>query len=465
MSAIPSTATEIAAAVRSGQVSALEIVEATLARVGRIDADINAFTCVTEERARAEARAVDARVRGRSDVPPLAGVPYAVKNLFDVAGLPTLAGSRINEARAPASCDATLVGRFRDAGAILIGALNMDAYAYGFTTENTAYGASHNPHDLARSAGGSSGGSAAAVAAGLVPLTLGSDTNGSIRVPASFCGIFGLKPTFGRLPRAGSAAFAASLDHLGPFARNVTDLATAYDVLQGPDAADPACAQRPAEPTSAGLEAGIAGLRVARLAGYFDRFATARAREASRIAAQALGASDEIEIPDMDAARAAAFVITAAEGGALQLETLRHHYAEFEPHSRDRFLAGAMTPAAWYVRAQRMRSWFRERLREVLGRFDLLIAPATPDVAPPLGSDWLELDGQRLPLRPNIGLLAQPLSFVGLPIVAAPIASTAALPIAVQLVGAPWREDICLRAAAALERAGVARSAMAPQSR
>jgi 1-carboxybiuret hydrolase len=465
MSAMPGTAREIAAAVRSGQLSAVEIVEAALARIQRNDGDINSFTHVTAERARAEARAIDARARSHSPVPPLAGVPYAVKNLFDVAGLPTLAGSRINEAHAPAATDATLVTRLREAGAMLLGTLNMDAYAYGFTTENTAYGSCHNPHDPARSAGGSSGGSAAAVAAGFVPLSLGSDTNGSIRVPASFCGVFGLKPTFGRLPRTGSAAFAASLDHLGPFATTVADLATCYDAMQGPDSADPACAQRPVEPTLAGLDDGASGPRTARLTGYFDRFATDRAAAASHAAALALGATEEIEIPDMDAARAAAFVITAAEGGARQLETLRHHYEVFEPHSRDRFLAGALTPAAWYVRAQRVRSWFRERLREVFARFDLLIAPATPDVAPLLGSDWLELDGQRLPMRPSIGLLTQPLSFVGLPIVAAPIVGHSPLPIAVQLIAAPWREDICLRAAAALERAGIARCVMAPGSR
>jgi len=153
-------------------------------------------------------------------LPPLAGVPYAVKNLFDVQGLTTLAGSRINRDRPPAKQDAVLVARMRAAGAVLLGALNMDEYAYGFTTENTHYGPTRNPHDPSRTAGGSSGGSAAAVAAGLVPIALGSDTNGSIRVPSSLCGIFGLKPTYGRLSRSGTYPFVASLDHLGPFARS-----------------------------------------------------------------------------------------------------------------------------------------------------------------------------------------------------------------------------------------------------
>jgi amidase/aspartyl-tRNA(Asn)/glutamyl-tRNA(Gln) amidotransferase subunit A len=292
----------------------------------------------------------------------------------------------------------------------------------------------------------------------MVPLALASDTNGSIRVPASFCGVFGLKPTLGRLPRTGSALFAASLDHLGPLAANVADLATAYDLLQGPDPHDGACAQRVIEPTLAALDDGLQGLRVGRLAGYFDRHATAEAQNASVRVATALGALGDVDLPDVEVARAAAFVLTAAEGGALHLETLRDRYADFEPLSRDRFLAGALTPAAWYLKAQRVRAWFRNRMREVFAKYDLLIAPATPCSATPAGAEWLDLGGERWPLRPSLGLLTQPISFVGLPVVAAPVTGAGSLPIGVQLIAAPWREDVCLRAAAALERAGVARA-------
>ena len=198
-------------------------------------------------------------------------MPFAVKNLFDVAGLPTLAGSKINRGRPPAERDSPLITRLEAAGAVLVGTLNMGEYAYDFTGENIHYGASCNPHATAHMAGGSSGGSGASVAGGLVPLSLGSDTNGSIRVPSSFCGLFGLKPTYGRLSRAGSFPFVASLDHLGPLARSTLDLALAYDAMQGYDPADPVCVDRAAEPVVPGLEHGINGLRVAVAGGYFKR--------------------------------------------------------------------------------------------------------------------------------------------------------------------------------------------------
>src|SRR5262249_19390849 len=205
-----------------------------LARVAAHNVTVNAFTAVTAERARTQARGIDAAHAAGRPLGALAGVPFAVKNLFDVRGMPTLAGSKINRDRPPGGRDATLIERLEAADAVLIGALNMGEYAYDFTGENVHDGPSRNPHDPSRMTGGSSGGSGAAVAAGLVPIALGSDTNGSIRVPASFCGIFGLKPTFGRLSRAGSFPFVSSLDHLGPLARCTTDLALAYDAMTGP---------------------------------------------------------------------------------------------------------------------------------------------------------------------------------------------------------------------------------------
>ncbi|MFZ4576305.1 MAG: amidase family protein, partial [Phycisphaerales bacterium] len=207
------TAVAIAQGIRTGEVSAAEVVEACLARIAGLDGHFNCFTSVVEERARREAAVVDEARRAGRPLGPLAGVPFAVKNLFDIRGVPTLAGTATRGRTDPAADDAELVRRLGRAGAVLVGALNMDAYAYGFTTENTAYGATRNPHDPDRIAGGSSGGSAAAVAAGFVPLALGSDTNGSIRVPASLCGVYGLKPTFGRLPRTGTYPFVANLDH------------------------------------------------------------------------------------------------------------------------------------------------------------------------------------------------------------------------------------------------------------
>ena len=233
----PDDAYAIARQVRTGAVTASAVAEQALARIEAGDAAINSFTSVLPERARADARRVDALVAAGRDPGPLAGVPYAVKNLFDVAGEVTVAGSRISAGDQPASEDASAIASLRDTGAVLVGALNMDEYAYGFTTENTHYAPCHNPHDLTRVAGGSSGGSGAAVAAGFVALALGSDTNGSVRVPAALCGVFGLKPTYGRLSRRGMYPFCGSLDHVGVLARSVRDLALLFDVLQGYDPA------------------------------------------------------------------------------------------------------------------------------------------------------------------------------------------------------------------------------------
>ncbi|TKW76478.1 MAG: AtzE family amidohydrolase, partial [Bradyrhizobium icense] len=254
------SAADIARAVAARTLSAVEVTEAALARIGKHDKVLNAFTDVTAERARAKAREIDAAIAAGKTVGPLAGVPFAVKNLFDVKGLSTRAGSKINRDLSPATRDATLIERMEAAGAVLTGALNMGEYAYDFTGENIHDGSSRNPHDPTRMSGGSSGGSGSAVGGRLVPVALGSDTNGSIRVPSSFCGIFGLKPTYGRLSRAHTYPFVASLDHLGPFARSVKDLALAYDAMQGPDAGDAACTTRPVEPVTELLSQGIGGL-------------------------------------------------------------------------------------------------------------------------------------------------------------------------------------------------------------
>lgn len=463
-------ATAMAQAVRSREVSAGALVEASLTRIAATNSSVNAFTEVTAARARQRAALLDQQLE--AGVPglvaqPLLGVPFAVKNLFDIEGLPTLAGSAIERERAPARADALLVRRLEAAGAVLVGALNMDEYAYGFTTENSHAGPARNPHDLTCIAGGSSGGSGAAVAAGQVPLTLGSDTNGSIRVPASLCGVFGLKPTFGRLPRTGSYPFISGLDHLGPFARSVRDLALSYDLMQGPEAAgpstlrDPGCAQRTAEPVLPSLVQGMGGLRVGVLGGYFQDHVQPQARAAVQRVAQALGARETVSLPMVEAGRAAAFLITNAEGGALHLDDLRRRAGDFEPLSRDRFLAGSLLPAAWVDRAQRVRRLYAQAVAGLFEHFDVLLAAATPCAATTIGTEWLELNGKRLPLRPSMGLLTQPFSCIGLPVCAVPVWPDEGLPVGVQLVTAPWREDHALRVAAILEAAGIARAPLA----
>ncbi|MDI3563749.1 AtzE family amidohydrolase [Bradyrhizobium sp. Arg816] len=448
------TAADIAKAVAGGKMSALDATEAALARIKQHDGVLNSFTDVTAERARAKARAVDADIAAGKEIGPLAGVPFAVKNLFDVAGLPTRAGSKINRDLAPAKRDATLIERMEAAGAVLVGALNMGEYAYDFTGENVHDGPSRNPHDTTRMTGGSSGGSGSAVGGALVPIALGSDTNGSIRVPSSFCGIFGLKPTYGRLSRARSFPFVASLDHLGPFARSATDLALAYDVMQGGDADDAACTTRGLEPTLPLLANPVSDLRIAIAGGHFQKNLFPEAVEAVSRVAKALGATKIVDVPEASRARAAAYVITTTEGASLHLDRLRKRPNDFDPAVRDRLIAGAMVPAPLVDRAQKFRRWYRVQLAEIFKSVDVLIAPATPCTAPKLGQVNFTLDGVELPVRANIGIHTQPISFIGLPVVAVPV-PLEPLPIGVQIIAAPWREDIALRVAYALEKMGV----------
>ena len=446
------SAAATAARVRAGAVTAEEVAAATLERIAARDPEINAFTATVADRAMRAARRVDERIFDGDDPGPLAGVPFAAKNLFDVAGVTTLAGSRIERQRPPAERDAFAVAALEAAGAVCVGCLNMDEYAYGFTTENSHFGDTRNPHDLSRSAGGSSGGSGAAVAAGLAALSLGTDTNGSIRVPASLCGVFGLKPTFGRLSRAGVFPFVPSLDHVGPFARTVGDLALAYDAMQG----------REAEPVTP-LPHDFAGLRVARLGGYFAQGGMACVQAAADRVAASLGASDTVEFADAAAARSAAFIITAAEGAQTHLANLRARPDAFGAPVRDRLLAGALIPAQWVLRAHRVRAHLRARMAALLGDWDILVAPATPSPAMPLGQETFAPDGVAMPLRASFGIYTQPISFLGLPVLAVPVQNAdGALPVGVQLIAAPWREAALFRAAAHLERTGVCAAPIAP---
>ena len=446
------TATEIARAIAGGKVKAAAVIDATLKRIAASEPTINAFTDVVAERAIKRAAEIDAgKHRG-----PLMGVPFAVKNLFDIAGLPTRAGSKINVDGPRAARDGALVRKLEDAGAILVGGLNMGEYAYDFTGENSHYGPSRNPRDTTRMSGGSSGGSGAAVAAGEVPLSLGSDTNGSIRVPSSLCGLFGLKATYGRLSRAGSFPFVDAFDHLGPIARSTEDLALSFDAMQGWDPDDPVCTDRPAEPTLPRLLEGIDGLRIAIAGDYFARGGEPEAFEAVATVAKALGATRTVVLPEAAAARAAAYVITAIEGGQVHLPRLRTRPQDFDPDTRERFMAGLLLPGAWYVKAQRFRRRYRANVLKVFEEADIVLAPATPCTAPKLGQVMMKLGGVDLPVRANLGLFTQPISFIGLPVVVAPLQRPGGLPIGVQIIAKPFNEQAALRVAAFLEKQGVA---------
>jgi aspartyl-tRNA(Asn)/glutamyl-tRNA(Gln) amidotransferase subunit A len=468
----------IAAAVRSGARSAVSVAEEALARIAALDGDIGAVTRVLRARALEEARAVDAVVAGGGDPGPLAGVPYAVKDLFDVAGYPTTAGAAMRADAAPASADAEAIVRMCAAGAVLVACTNMDEFAYGFATINAAYGTTRNPHDLMRLAGGSSGGSAAMVASGMVPLALGSDTNGSVRVPAALCGVYGLKPTHGGLPMDGVFPFVDSFDDVGPFAGSVADLAVVWEVLASPvrhpgTLRDPAPSRHPSEgwdlvrqggaplPGDPSLrwDDGLRGRdglvgRVAILGGWFLRNLSGDMRAALDALAAQLGGLETVELPDVPRARSAAYVMTAAEGGARHLPELRARAMDFDPQTRDRLIAGAMVPTAQYLAAQAFRRVFRDAAERLFERFDVLITPCVGEVAPRIDDPVVTVDGARVPARAHLGLLTQPLSFIGLPVIAAPLRRDG-LPLGVQLVGRPGGEAKLFALAAKLEAEGL----------
>ncbi|SEK96558.1 aspartyl-tRNA(Asn)/glutamyl-tRNA(Gln) amidotransferase subunit A [Pseudoxanthomonas sp. GM95] len=370
---------------------------------------------------------------------PLAGVPFAVKDLFDVRGLTTTAGAAMRVDAPVATRDAVVVQRLKQAGAVLVGTTNMDEFAYGFATVNAHFGTTRNPHDVQRLAGGSSGGSAAAVAAGLVPFALGSDTNGSIRVPAALCGIYGLRSTHGQVPLDGVFPFVDALDVAGPFARSLDVLQAVHEVM--------------ADATLGQVDVG--GLRIARLGGWFDANLDPDLRAGLDAIGAALDAGPTLELPQAKHSRMAAFVMTAIEGAYLHRDALRTQPDAFDPAVRDRLLAGMLQPAQVLLEVQRFAAWFREAMAKLWEQVDVLIAPAVPCVAPRIDQATIEIDGQPVSARANLGIFTQPLGLAGCPVLAAPLWRPGQLPLGVQLIAAPGREDRLFAVARALEERGL----------
>ena len=442
------SAAVVAAAVQSGEVSATAVLEATLARIAALDPVVNAFTAVAADRARTRAAALDNAHRAGVQPGPLAGVPFGVKAMIDVAGLTTSAGSALHAGDAPAARDAAVVRRLEAAGAVCVGALNMDEFGMGGTTENARFGATRNPHDLSRTAGGSSGGSAAAVAGGILPVTLGGDGLGSIRLPASLCGIYGLRPTLGTVPAGGLLGEGGTISTVGPLARSARDIALCLDALCGGEQA--------ARHTADTLEAGTDGLRLARAGGYFAEGLDADAASAGELAAAALRIAACVDFPEPARARAAAMLVHTSESAVGKLDALRMNLEAFDPLTRERFLAHALLPAQWYLHAQRFRRWHAAEVLRLLRQVDVLLLPATPCAAPPLGSRTIRIGGRDLPTGPTLGWYAQPLAGTGCPALTVPILRAGKLPLGVQLFAAPHREDLLLRVARRLEQLGVA---------
>lgn len=432
------SALALAAEIRAGRVSTVSLVQTVLADIAARDGAIHACARTFDERALRDALRIDRLVRDGRDPGPLAGVPFLVKWNVDVAGYTTVAGSPARAALPPAVADATMVARLCAAGAVPIGATHMDELACGATGVNPHYGAVRLPADPARMTGGSSSGSAAAVAAGYVPLALGSDTNGSIRAPAALCGVWGFRPSDGRLSAVGCLPYAESLDTVGGFANDIDDLAALYDTLRDAHAAPSQPARDPAAP-----------LRVAVLTGDFERHADADAQRAVRRAAACLDAGEAVPVDSDEVARVREAAVTISN-----VELARNHRglldapaAHVSERLRSRIATGLATSGAAHREALACRAAWRARVEALFARYDVLLAAATPYAAPRFTDATVDVNGVALEPAKTLGLLTQPISFAGLPVVSAPCFVPGELPVGVQLIGAPQRDAVCFDAA------------------
>jgi aspartyl-tRNA(Asn)/glutamyl-tRNA(Gln) amidotransferase subunit A len=450
--------TELARMIATKAVSPVEVVRAHLDRIAALDGSLRAYITVCGDAALETAKAAEGRLMAGGALGPLHGVPYALKDLYDTAGVRTTGGSRIFADRVPTS-DATVVRRLAEAGAILLGKLNMVEFAYGPEGLNPHYGHARNPWDAVahRMAGGSSSGSGVAVATGLAPGALGSDTGGSIRIPASLCGITGLKPTYGRVSRAGVLPLAWSMDHVGPMTRTVADSALMLGALAGYDPADASTSVLPVPDYLAALTGKIHGLRVGVLGPYFLAGATPAVRAAVEAAAQTLAAAgaivDEVKLERVSLAAAGSLAVVAAEALAYHAELLRTRAAEYDPEVARRLRLSAFVGGVHYVRAQQVRALVREEVDAALAHRDVLLAPATPIVAPTLDERQVALGDGPSDVRAALLRFTRPFNFSGHPACAVPCGFTeGGLPIGMQLVGRPFDEATVLRAGDAFQR-------------
>jgi aspartyl-tRNA(Asn)/glutamyl-tRNA(Gln) amidotransferase subunit A len=445
----------VARAIRARRLSPVEVTRALLDRIERFDPQINSFITVLRADALKAARAAEREiVRGRYRG-PLHGIPYAAKDLFLTRGIRTTCGSRVLADFVPPE-DAAVVERLRDAGAILLGKLNMHELAYGTTSVNPHFGAVRNPWDRERIAGGSSGGSAAAIASSFALLTLGSDTGGSIRIPSALCGIPGLKPTYGLVSRRGAYPLSWSLDHVGPMTRTVEDLAIALRAIAGHDPRDPASARVPV-PGYARLQKGLGGIRIGLpRTYYFDRLDedVGRAVEEAVGELRRLGARIlDVDVPGLGEASVAAFVTLFAEAAA-SLERWRlERPGDLGADVRGRLDVGAEAMAVEYIKAQRVRTGARANFRRAFERVDALVTPQLPIAAPRITETEVTIGGTTEGVPAALTRFTRITNLVGLPSLSVPCGfSASGLPIGLQIIGPPFGEPMVLRIGHAYER-------------
>ncbi|WP_267244756.1 amidase [Streptomyces sp. PR69] len=442
-----------ARAIAARELSPVELTESVLGRIEAVDGRLNAYAAVTADRARAAAAAAEREIAAGGPRSPLHGIPVGLKDLFDVAGLATGAGSRVREGHRAAE-DSAVAARLFGAGAVLTGKTQTHEFAYGLTTPQT-----RNPWDPDRVAGGSSGGSAVAVASGAATFALGTDTGGSIRVPAALNGMAGLKPTYGLVSRHGVTALCWSLDHVGPITRSVEDAALVLDVLAGHDPRDPASSDRPPPPYARELGGELDGLRVGVPVNYYfertDPQVSAAVRRAVEVLCGLGAVCADVRVPMAEHIRAVQWGLTAPEATAYHERTLRASPELYGAEVRTLLQAGALVPAGDYLRAQRARALMRRAWQAVFDAVDVVAAPAVPCTAAGRGRERIDWpDGTSESVADAYVRLSAPANIVGAPALTVPVGcDDAGLPIGMQLIGRPFGDATVLRAGAAYERA------------
>jgi aspartyl-tRNA(Asn)/glutamyl-tRNA(Gln) amidotransferase subunit A len=447
---------ELAPLLERGELASLELTEHYLDRIQRLDGELNTYLRVFRDGAWSAARRADQEISRGEYRGPLHGVPIGLKDLFELAGVPCTMGSRILAEHVP-STDATVVARLRAAGAVILGKQTMHEFAFGVTSENPHYGDVKNPWDVGRVAGGSSGGTASAVAAGLCVGGLGSDTGGSIRIPASFCGTAGIKPTYGRVSRAGALPLSWSLDHVGPLARTVFDCALLLQAIAGPDPRDPTASTLPVPDYRRGLTGEVKGLVLGVPSEHYFELVEPDVIDRVRTAVgvlEGLGARiEEVPFPHLEHAQVAGTAIMSSEAAAWHGDWLRARAADYGSDVLVRIRAGLLVRATEYLRAQQMRSLIQQDFAAAFGRADVVVAPSMPMVAPRIGTTFEPGGTLNVAPRSVITRSTVPANLAGLPAASVPCGFINGLPVGLQVIGPAFAEGLVLRVAHAYEQA------------
>jgi aspartyl-tRNA(Asn)/glutamyl-tRNA(Gln) amidotransferase subunit A len=446
----------LATLIQRQEVSPVEATQAVVDRVEKLDRHLNSFITPLREEALTQARAAEQEIRAGWYRGPLHGIPIGVKDLYYTKGIRTTAGSKILADFVPAY-DATVIARLRDAGAILVGKLNMHEFARGATNTSSLIGACSNPWDPLCITGGSSGGPAAAVAAGLCCGALGSDTGGSIRIPAALCGIVGLKPTYGRVSRYGVFPLSWSLDHVGPMTRTVADAALMLQVIAGHDRHDPTTRTAVVPDYCAALTKDIEGARLGIPQEFYFEQLDPEVRDSVRSAIQTLeraGAQvEEVSLPLSKYAAAAGRMISLTESAAIHEQFLKTRLADYSPDVRAGFIVGQLITGKHYMKAQRVRSLIRQEMAAALRRVDALVTPTVPIPAPRIGQAAVDIGQETVDVRSILSRLTRPANLTGFPAISVPCGFTQrGLSIGLQLIGRPFAEATILQIAFAYEQ-------------